>query len=144
VNTHSHIDHIYNNYVFKGARIYTPSSIWYRDGDDRAEIYGDITKVEIPVVELINTPGHMENHISVVVKSKGKTFVVAGDAVRESIIKSGYAPKVYSHPQTYIKSLKKIFAIADVIIPGHGPTIDGKRLAELKEKVAKIKVEGED
>ena len=136
VNTHTHLDHVYNNYLFPRALVYTPTSVWHpQEEGNRVEMYPDMTRVRIPLVKILNTPGHMENHISVLAESSGKRIVVAGDAVRESIIEDGKIPGKYNHAGDYTASMKKIFSLADEIIPGHGPVITGEKLARLKAKV---------
>jgi glyoxylase-like metal-dependent hydrolase (beta-lactamase superfamily II) len=138
VNTHMHLDHTYNNYLFPNATIYTPTSIWHAQQGNRVEMFNDVVDIGIPGIRLISTPGHMDKHASVVVETQGKTIVIAGDAVRESVIASGKAPDRYQDPGKYLESMREIFAIADEIIPGHGPVITGERLARLKAKLGKI------
>jgi glyoxylase-like metal-dependent hydrolase (beta-lactamase superfamily II) len=140
VNTHMHLDHTYNNFLFPNAVIYTPESIWHSEAGNWVEIFGHVADLGIANIKLISTPGHMHDHASVVVKSKGRTIVIAGDAVRESIINEGKPPQKYQNPRQYIESMKLIFDMADEIIPGHGPLIKGKRLKALRGKLEKIKV----
>ena len=135
INTHGHYDHLSNNYLFKNADRTFGKGIWHPDKS--IDVYKELA--EIPGVKLISTPGHVNPHISVVVKSEGKTFVIAGDAIQEEYIKKG----LFGVPsnQDYIDSAKKIVDIADVIIPGHGKIIEGKDLEELKKAVYKMEVE---
>jgi len=140
VNTHMHLDHTYNDYLFKDAIIYTPTSVWYTDDGNRVEMFSDVVDLKIPGITVIDTAGHMEKHISLIVESEGKRIVIAGDAVRESIIQGERVPEKYPNAKEYLKSMKKIFAVADEIIPGHGPIIKGERLKQLKEIVKKLKV----
>jgi glyoxylase-like metal-dependent hydrolase (beta-lactamase superfamily II) len=141
VNTHSHLDHIYNNYLFPNAKIYCGSSIWVPGMPNRVEMYKDIEEAPIPFVKLIKTPGHMEKHISVFFEKDGESWVIAGDAVREDIIESGKLTPYIPDRKKYLKSLKKIFNTADVIIPGHGPIIKGEKIQELNKKIKKLKIE---
>jgi len=134
VNTHLHFDHTYNNHLFPNAVIYTPTSVWYPDGGNRVELHPVLTDPRIPGVRFISTPGHMEKHISVVVERGGKKIVIAGDAVREDIINKGDASK-YANPAEYFKSMKRIFDVADEIIPGHGPVIKGEKLRRLRAQL---------
>jgi glyoxylase-like metal-dependent hydrolase (beta-lactamase superfamily II) len=139
VNTHMHLDHTYNNYLFPNALIYTPTSVWHSDDGNRVEMYPTVTDLGISGVVFLDTPGHMEKHISVLVESGGKKTVIAGDAVRESVIADGIIPKKYPDGEKYLKSMKRIFGLADEIIPGHGPIIKGKRLVELRGRLGKIR-----
>ena len=80
--------------------------------------------------------GNLSPHISVVVKTD-KTYVIAGDSVNEQIIRKGMYNDI-NNKEMVINSIKKIFSIADVIIPGHGRIIKGKNLEELKKKIEKV------
>jgi glyoxylase-like metal-dependent hydrolase (beta-lactamase superfamily II) len=139
VNTHTHLDHTFNNYLFPNAVIHTPTSRWYPTDDNKVVLYGKTTDPEVDGVRFISTPGHMERHISVIVETRGKTVVVAGDAVRESIIDAGKKPMRYPHPEQYVESMRMIFEIADEIIPGHGHVIGGERLKRLRKKLIALK-----
>lgn len=123
INTHAHFDHISNNYLFPCPKILY-GSVWYADGtlDD----YKTVEDIEIPCVHIIPAPGHKEEHISVVVKIKNSTYVIAGDAIRENAIRNKTVSAIE------IESARKILALADVIIPGHGRIIQGKILEELR------------
>jgi len=136
VLTHSHGDHVSNNYLFKNAVRIAGISISYPDKSLVA--YNDADFIEIPGIQRIKTPGHLPKHISIIVKSKGKTYVIAGDAIQEDYIKQG----LFGVPpnQDYIDSAKKIVDIADVIIPGQGRIIQGDDLEELKKAVHKMEV----
>jgi N-acyl homoserine lactone hydrolase len=139
INTHMHLDHIYNNYLFPYALIYTPTSVWHPGGGNRVEMFPEVRDPPIPGIRFLSTPGHMEKHISVLVETEGRRIVVAGDAIRESIIDAGQVPSKYPSTRLYIESMKKIFSVADEIIPGHGPAIKGEKLRQLRTKLAAIK-----
>ncbi|MBW2995942.1 MBL fold metallo-hydrolase [Candidatus Woesearchaeota archaeon] len=130
--THLHPDHVFNNHLFKNAEILWGPILFYNKSLD---VYDKL--IERPGFKLIETPGHKEKHISVVVESD-KTYVISGDAIQEESIKKG----LWGVPQNqdYIDSAKKIVEIADVIIPGHGPIIEGERLEELKQAINKLEV----
>ncbi|MBR9691648.1 MBL fold metallo-hydrolase [Candidatus Woesearchaeota archaeon] len=134
INTHSHFDHLANNYLFKNAKV-TASGIWFNNPDRSLDL---IEPANIPGIEIISTPGHAPSHISVIVKSEGKTYVIAGDAMHERYIKEGLVG--FPPNQDYIDSAKKIVDMADVIIPGHGRVIQGNDLEELKQAVYKMEV----
>jgi len=136
INTHAHLDHISNNYLFKHAKIITacPETIWY---DTKVDVFKNIENIDLPV-KLIRTPGHIDKHLSVIAKGDdGKVYVIAGDAVTERQIKSGN-PEVLN--PDFVKSAKKIFEVADVIIPGHGPIIQDEKFGELREIVEQMEV----
>jgi len=138
VNTHTHLDHNYNNYLFPEAVIYTPTSVWYSGDGNRVEMFPHPVDLGIPGIKVLDTPGHMEKHISLLVDSGGKRIAIAGDAVRESIIESGKVPTKYPNAKGYMKSMRLVFSKADEIIPGHGRIITGERLRRLREKLGRI------
>jgi glyoxylase-like metal-dependent hydrolase (beta-lactamase superfamily II) len=132
INTHRHFDHCSNNYLFKNAIRVTERSIWYPNR--KVEVYKSINNLKIPGVQLIATPGHQPEHIAVVVKAE-KTYVIAGDAIEPQRIRNNFYKNNPNRVQI-IASTKKIFRIADVIIPGHGPMLDRNDIKELQKIVA--------
>lgn len=136
--THWHLDHFGNIDLFKNSGILTSST---------AEL--PINAVGIPDgqyiadgVKVIHTPGHTEDHASLLVKT-GKlqyslstggggriyrigqlNIAIAGDAVVSPFYY--YSNRIYNHNQDFfskeagLKSVEKIKNGADFIIPGHG------------------------
>lgn len=139
VNTHMHLDHTYNNYLFPKAVIYTPTSIWHSGKGNMVEMFDHITDPKLPGVTFLATPGHMEKHISVLAETDLGRVVIAGDAVRQEVIESGKKPEKYQDPDRYVQSMRRIFELADEIIPGHGHVISGERLKELRRKLEAFK-----
>jgi len=137
VNTHYHYDHISNHYLFKKANRVAKNGINFPDKSGYWHESPDQLK-ELPWIKIIQTPGHCPDHRSIVVKSEGKTYIIAGDAIQEEYMRTGKfgVPK----NQDYIDSAKKIVDMTDVIIPGHGKAIQGKDLEEFKEIVYNMKV----
>src|SRR3989338_3727521 len=133
--THNHMDHVFNTYLFRNASIVRGRVVDYPN--HALTMFKSSDSVKIPGVTIFPTPGHVQNHTSYVVKSGGKTYVIAGDAIQEDRIKTG----AFGVPpnQEYIDSAKKIVEIADVVIPGHGRIIQGKDLDELRKAVYKMK-----
>ena len=103
VNTHSHPDHCGNNHLFSAARVLAP-----KDGETIS-----------PGVRVMATPGHSMDSISVVVEA-GLTIVIAGDALPTlgNFLKM-VPPALHIDRALAEGSLKKILAIADLIVPGH-------------------------
>lgn len=134
INTHSHQDHLSNNYLFKNARRIVGKSEWL---PNKGHIqYKSVENINIPGIKLISTPGHKPSHISVAAEIENKIYVVAGDAVNIHTMESGKAPN-----QDYINSAKKIIKIADIIIPGHGNIIkEEEELKKLKKTVDQLEV----
>ena len=114
-NTHSHFDHCYNNYLFNNARIVFGQSILTAK---KWDVYKEII---VPNIRIIKTPGHYPDHQSVLIHKKGDIWVIAGDALREDIIRDNDKWNLMN--KEYIQSVKHIFSLADIIIPGHGAII---------------------
>jgi glyoxylase-like metal-dependent hydrolase (beta-lactamase superfamily II) len=123
INTHSHFDHVHNNYLFKKADMIVGKAIWHPDGS--LDVYNNTEDIKIEGLKLIATPGHKDDHISVVVETEGKTCVVAGDAFTKLQIEKNLFNEEGK------KSALKVAEIADVIIPGHGKTIEKDEIKKL-------------
>lgn len=135
-NTHFHLDHTSNNTLFKNAKQVSEHSIFdLKTG--KCDIFHnrELIKDYIPKeIEVLLTPGHFKNHCSILYSYEGKNYVMAGDVVREDIIRGdGFSANGVS--QTFYNSMKLVFEKADVIIPGHGGIIEGKLLDELRSVV---------
>lgn len=135
INTHTHFDHTSNNHLFKNASVVRHLGIWRTDGS--IEAYSKVEDIEVPGVRMIETPGHTDDSISIVAEVDGKTYVMSGDALREGLIRTRHIlnKESYAHREDYVQNSKKIFEIADVIIPGHGKVIEGEELEELRSIV---------
>lgn len=72
-------------------------------------------------LSVIQTPGHAEEHLSVVVKNDdGTTVLIAGDAVNEEYALTGTVKAFTYDEALYKKNADRILKIADMVIPGHG------------------------
>jgi len=132
INTHLHFDHCSNNYLFRNAIRVAGQDAWVPE--KRCDVYKKTEDIIVPDVKIIATPGHKEEHISVIVKTD-KTYVIAGDAIEEERIRTNFY-KDNPNKEQIIDSILKILDIADIIIPGHGPIIEKKTIEELKQIVA--------
>ncbi|MBD3313174.1 MBL fold metallo-hydrolase [Candidatus Woesearchaeota archaeon] len=124
--THRHFDHVHNMHLFKNAiRVHNKeihetngNLIVYKEGPVDIDVLG---------IKLISTPGHMAEHVSVVVESEGKKTVIAGDA---------FVPEYLDLlDETGKKSALKIIDIADEIIPGHGDIIKKEEFDEIRRRL---------
>lgn len=125
--THSHIDHTSNLFLFKQALVYCKLRADY-PGQYHKLDQGYLTRTDIKDglildkdVEFLLTPGHSEDHVSLLVNTKEGKIVVAGDAIanKKEVDLAG-KPLLYNDLEAYDDSRKKILALADFIIPGHG------------------------
>lgn len=117
--THFHLDHAFNIARFPEANVFGWMHEW-REGETlRLPDMEGFSPVDS--VTLIKTPGHAEEHLSVVVKDPVLgTVVVAGDAINEEFALSGTVKAFTYDEKLYRESAKRILETADVIIPGHG------------------------
>ncbi|MBI4149628.1 MBL fold metallo-hydrolase [Candidatus Woesearchaeota archaeon] len=123
--THHHPDHWLGTYLFRHAKLVINTGVLQ---DKRGTYYKDAGFITIPGVERIKTPGHTPSHMSVVVKAD-KTYVIAGDAIRYDMLEQR------CKNDDELKSARRILEIADIVIPGHGPVIEGEKLEEYRRKL---------
>ena len=122
--THYHIDHLLNIKLFPDTDVCDGWTL-YRD-DEEMEISNKIPGTNVLIIP---TPGHANEHVSLLVKTKTGKICVAGDLWwwqdgaepkldRKSLLslKDPFA----KDKKALLASRKKIFKLADYIIPGHG------------------------
>lgn len=124
IYTHCHKDHIGNNKIFRKARVY---------GHFACERFPNLIKINsfpfalTPNIEIIETPGHSWDSITVLVKFE-KIYAITGDAIP---IKGNYdnwiPPIVHVDAEKALKSMKQIVQVADIIIPGHEAAFEIER-----------------
>jgi len=134
VNTHNHFDHISNMYLFKKAKRVSKTGVWFPEKNGYYYKDASVLK-EVHGIEIIPTPGHTPDHRSIMVKSDGKKYIIAGDAINEKYMKENIFG-VMDNPN-YIQSAEKIVNMADIIIPGHGRMMQGKDLEQLRMIISK-------
>jgi N-acyl homoserine lactone hydrolase len=116
LNTHSHDDHVGNNYLFSHAKFLVPN--------DREMIASGVWTM--------HTPGHSLDSISVVVEAGVETFkknaimkdfrmiVIAGDALPTfGNFQKNVPPALHVDRDLAVSSMAKIVALADIVVPGH-------------------------
>ncbi|MBS3053832.1 MAG: MBL fold metallo-hydrolase [Candidatus Aenigmarchaeota archaeon] len=118
--THYHLDHILQASLFAKAKILDGSTIY--EDDKEFEYSGEIPGTSISVMK---TPGHADEHCSLVVKTEKGKVVVAGDNFwwtrGEKQTLDVNREDIFANNMEKLKeSRKKILNIADYIIPGHG------------------------
>ncbi len=123
--THYHLDHILNIRLFPNKDIYDGDSINSNDSKI-VEYEGNIPNTNIQVIP---TPGHSYEHVSLLVETEKGKIVIAGDLFwwrdnegpelnKESLL--NYKDPYTKDKDALLESRKKILEIADYIIPGHG------------------------
>ena len=127
--THLHLDHIVNVSLFSKAKIFLKFINGKYPGQFQKidqgilERFNILTEKIAEDVEIIETPGHSDDHISILVKTKEGNIVIAGDAVSTQDFanpKKQPIPNVFYSDAKFNESRDKILKIADYIIPGHG------------------------
>lgn len=117
--THLHLDHAFNISRFPNARIFAWMHEWRENETLRIK---DIDGFRLfDVITLLQTPGHAEEHLSVVVENDdGIVVVIAGDALNEEYAMTGTIKAFVYDEGLYRKSADRLLGIADSVIPGHG------------------------
>jgi glyoxylase-like metal-dependent hydrolase (beta-lactamase superfamily II) len=112
--THSHIDHYKYVGLFPKAKILEYYGWWQGDFWSETETSGIINDN----IQIIKTPGHSHDSITLLVKTHKGTVAICGDV---------FWKKNYPKDDPYAsdnfllkKSRQKLLKIADYIIPGHG------------------------
>ncbi len=120
--THGHTDHSLLAGIFENAKIVDELYVYQKDAIAKHDgvIHGTGLKV-------IRTPGHMEEHCSLIVKTKKGVYAVAGDIFwwnenekQEIDINKPDNDPEHMNIQKLIASRKKILELADYVISGHG------------------------
>ena len=110
--THSHLDHYYNIGLFPKATIIDYWGAWKKDTWKAGQ------KKLSKNISIIETPGHSDDSITLLAKTKQGIIAVCGDV----FWKENYPnPDPYANNQKkLVQSRKKVLGIADWVIPGHG------------------------
>ncbi|NXH79483.1 MBLC1 protein, partial [Hydrobates tethys] len=121
--THGHSDHVGNINLFptatlvvgldvsRGAGRYLPHGL----AEGRPYV------LHPGYLEVVATPGHTLGHVSVVVRATSLgTAVVAGDLFEKEEDEEEWRA-LSEDPAKQERSRRRVMAVADVIVPGHGP-----------------------
>ena len=122
VVTHTHQDHARNSRIFDKSKILDllpakrgqiPEFLWVPDTD----------------IAVIYTPGHVEKHISLIVKTPAGKYAIAGDAFwwedsqeqeTDTLSLIQHTDPIAKDPFMLQNSRRELLGVADYIIPGHG------------------------
>jgi len=110
--THSHMDHYANIGMFVNAKSLSFDG-WY-ENDFWKECNDKISKD----LEIIKTPGHSDDSITLLVKTQKGVVAICGDVFWKKNL-----PKKDNFANDHLvlnQSRKKILELADYIVPGHG------------------------
>lgn len=120
--THGHADHSLLAGIFEDAKIVDELYVYQTDTIAR---HGGV--IPDTGLKVIRTPGHMEEHCSLIVETEKGVYAVAGDVFwwseneeqKININKPDGDPE-HMDIQKLVASRKKILELADYVIPGHG------------------------
>ena len=123
--SHCHPDHILLAGIFENAKCITYDSNLIYDNDSLFEFNKHSLGDDIEIVE---TPGHVLEHLSLVVDTAEGKVAIAGDAIwwlddEKQIFdvnQTDHSQAKGMNMATLIESRKKLISMADYIIPGHG------------------------
>lgn len=123
--SHCHPDHILLAGIFEKAKFVTFDTNLLYNKDLMLEFDKDVLGKDL---EIIETPGHVLEHLSLLVHtSKGKIAIVGdviwwvdGEEQVFNINQKDHSQAKGMNMKKLIESRKKILEIADYIIPGHG------------------------
>ncbi len=127
--THLDLDHIVNTYLFRAANIYCKFRGGEYPGQTHFPSEGSLERTDLLKRDLIDkdievmlTPGHAEDMISVIVDTPDGKVVVAGDAFpsKEWMDFNRQPNSLITDVEKFNESRKKILEIADYVVPGHG------------------------
>ncbi len=121
VNSHSHIDHTRNSRLFDKNKIYNPFNQYKKPPEGLV--------VPSTNIRVVFTPGHVDKHIAFLAETAEGKCAAAGDAFwwedgeeqktdDKSLIE--HLDPVGKDREQLQESRKKLLALAEYIIPGHG------------------------
>lgn len=123
--SHRHPDHILLAGIFENAKHITFDTSLMYENDLLIKFDKHILGNEI---EIINTPGHVNEHISLLVETPKGKVAIAGDVIwwldnEEQVLdinQKDHSQAIDLNMENLVQSRKKLLDLADYIIPGHG------------------------
>jgi len=127
VLTHMHHDHVGNAGLFPHATLYAHEL--ESPGSGIRRVTGDQELWE--GVSMTHTPGHTRGSMSVLVKAD-VTYAITGDAIpTQDNVRKWVPPGMHYDRDVAMDSLSRLVAMADIIVPGHGPAFETKELKKV-------------
>ena len=123
--SHRHPDHVLLACLFEKAKYVTFDDHLIYDKDVLLEYDKNVLGDDI---ERIDTPGHVPEHLSLIVDTDNGKIAVAGDVIwwlddEEQVLyinQKDHSQALDMDMEALVESRKKLLKIADYIIPGHG------------------------
>ncbi len=123
--SHQHPDHILLAGIFENAKFITfDTNLMYNN-----DILTEFDKHELGKdIEIIETPGHVLEHISLIVNTLEGKIAIVGDVIfflenEDQIFdlyQKDHSQAKGMNMETLVESRKRVLAMANWIIPGHG------------------------
>jgi len=122
VCTHGHSDHVGNLALFPDATLIVSHDV------SRRNVYfahpfaaGQPYRID-DGVEVIATPGHTSQDVSVVVHAREGVYVIAGDLFEceRDLVEEGLWRASSEDPARQAESRARVLRLADFVVPGHG------------------------
>ncbi|NXG18697.1 MBLC1 protein, partial [Grallaria varia] len=121
--THGHSDHVGNVNLFPAATLLVGFDLSRGPGLflPHGLARGVPLALDPPALEVVATPGHTRAHVSLVVRGTALgTVAVAGDTFERQDDEDEWGA-LSEDPPEQLRSRQRLLAMADVIVPGHGP-----------------------
>ena len=123
--SHCHIDHILLAGIFEKAKFVTFDTNLMYDKDLMTEFDKNVLGKDI---EIIDTPGHVLEHLSLLVNTPKGKIAIAGDVIwwvegEDQVFdvnQKDHSQAKGLNMEKLVESRKKLLELADFIIPGHG------------------------
>ena len=123
--SHRHLDHILLAGIFEKAKCVTFDTNLIYDEDVLLEFDKYVLGDDI---EIVSTPGHVNEHLSLVVNTPEGKVAIAGDVIwwldneeqAFNLNQKDHNQAVDMSMTALVESRKKLLKMADFIIPGHG------------------------
>lgn len=123
--SHQHPDHTLLAGIFENAKFVTYDSNLIYNNDSLTEFHPHSLG---NYIEILQTPGHVLEHISLLVDTNEGRVAIAGDTIwwlddeeqKFKINQYDHFQAKGMNMEALIESRKKLIAAADYIIPGHG------------------------
>ncbi len=123
--SHQHPDHILLAGIFENAKFITFDTNLMYDND----LITEFDKHELgEEIEILETPGHVLEHLSLLVNTDKGKIAIVGDVIwwldsEEQVFdlhQKDHSQAKGMNMETLVESRKKVMALADYIVPGHG------------------------
>lgn len=126
VCTHGHSDHTGNTNLFPDAALISSFDVCNGDLYTLHDFASGTPYVIDDCIEVIATPGHTMQDVSVIVRTGKGVVAITGDLFESEADLSDETlwKSMSEHPESQQSSRVKILKIADRIIPGHGDVFD--------------------